>query len=242
MALPADHTVLVASNVPYKNSSYSANQWQSFFQHWKSQFWRLVLLKRFILLRICSCSSIVTCIGLAFHILLFFSSQACLAWALHKASKCCMPWWRISRVAHNLPSGCLHPHFSLLFTCLDYHSCTCLPALAISQATARALIAPHSSSLKSAREPVTSSTMPFLAPPGNATHYAPVGTILNPFLTDQKCIILTPEQDLSNNHCILGSSSHCILLSPSGSSCKISRPPSQRHWRPAHPLYIPLGN
>lgn len=172
----------------------------------------------------------------------FFSSQACLAWALHKASKCCMPWWRISRVAHNLPSGCLHPHFSLLFTCLDYHSCTCLPALAISQATARALIAPHSSSLKSAREPVTSSTMPFLAPPGNATHYAPVGTILNPFLTDQKCIILTPEQDLSNNHCILGSSSHCILLSPSGSSCKISRPPSQRHWRPAHPLYIPLGN
>lgn len=114
---------------------------------------------------------------------------------------------------------------------------------AISQATARALIAPqHSSSLKSAREPVASSTMPFLAPPGNATHYAPVGTILNPFLTDQKCIILTPEQDLSNNHCILGSSSHCILLSPSGSSCKISRPPSQRHWRPAHPLYIPLGN
>jgi hypothetical protein len=72
MALPADHMVLVASNVPYKNSSYSANQWQSFFQHWKSQFWRLVLLKRFILLRICSCSSVVTCIGLAFHILLFF--------------------------------------------------------------------------------------------------------------------------------------------------------------------------
>ena len=53
---------------------YSANHWKSTFQHWKSQHYRLlVLLKGFILLRICSRNSIVACIlGLAFRVLLCF--------------------------------------------------------------------------------------------------------------------------------------------------------------------------
>ena len=45
-----------------------------------------------------------------------------------------------------------------------------------------------SRSLKPAREPVALSTLPFLAPPGIATHYAPVGAFLNSPVPDQSVL------------------------------------------------------